>query len=288
MRERSAREREERVISAHAVIQEMQAQGVTISQNEVARRTGFSVGFVNKHLRYEIEQAQKQQKESTHKPRTTRNIDVLENELEKLKVSNKRLQTILDEQRRMNKELLAQAAQVVDLEDEVKRLRTVIKELQGSLHTAQANVVDLPVQNLPAQGDNVVPINGKTSKNNKDELKSQQFSFMEQVENELSSLNISFNETFKKQIKSKPESVVINAIEALKEAIGEGTKIGDFSKWLYAAIKKESVPNKKHKPTSNRHITTNNFNNTQSTIEEEFASPEELKILSRIFYQPNE
>ncbi|PHJ62442.1 hypothetical protein VF14_17995 [Nostoc linckia z18] len=287
VRERSAREREERVISAKAVIQEMQDQGVTISQNEVARRTGFSVGFVNKHLRNEIEQAQKQQKESTQKPRTARNIDVLENELEKLKASNKRLQTILDEQRRMNKELLAQAAQVVDLEDEVKRLRTVIKELQGSSLTAQGKVVDLPVQNLPAQGDNVVPISVKTSKNHKDELKPQPFSFLEQVKNELSLLNIPFNKTFQEQIKSKPESVVINAIEALKEAINEGAKINNSSKWLYAAINKESVPNKILKPISNRY-TTDNWNYTESTIEEELASLEELKVLSSIFSQPND
>jgi len=286
VRERSAREREERILSAQAVIQEMQDQGVTISQNEVARRTGFSVGFVNKHLRYEIEIAQKRQKESAQKPRTARNIDALENELEKLKASNKRLQTILDEQRRMNKELLAQAAQVVGLEDEVKLLRTVIKDLKAPSPTAQEKVANSPVQNLPAHGDNVVPINAKTSKNSKDELKSQQFSFMERVEYELSSLNISLNETFKKQIKSKSESVVINAIEALKEAISEGTKIENLSKWLYAAIKKESEPNKKPKPTSNRHI-TNNFNNRQSIIEEELASPEELKVLSSIFGQPN-
>ncbi|MEH1811545.1 MAG: DUF6262 family protein [Nostoc sp.] len=283
VRERSAREREERILSAQSVIQEMLNQGVTISQNEVARRTGFSVGFVNKHLRYEIEKAQKQQKEFAQKPRTPRNIDALENELEKLKASNKRLQTILNEQRRMNKELLAQAAQVVDLEDEVKRLRTVIDELRNP----QKKVADLPVQNLPAQGDNVVPINGKTSKNSKNELKSQQLSFIQQVEHELSSLNIKFNTTFKNLIKSKSQSVVINAIEALKEAIDEGNNIDNRSGWLYAAIDKESEPNKKPKPTSNPD-TTYYFYNTHSTIEEELASREELKGLSSIFSQPND
>lgn len=293
VRERSAREREERILSAQSVIQEMLNQGVTISQNEVARRTGFSVGFVNKHLRYEIEQAQKRQKESVQKPRTARNIDALENELEKLKASNKRLQTILNEQRRMNKELLAQAAQVVGLEDEVKLLRTVIKDLKASSPTAQEKAANLPVQNLPAHGDNVVPINGKTSKNSKNELKSQQLNFIQQVESDLSSLNIKFNETFNKLIKSKPEYVVINAIEALKEAINEGTKIDDSSKWLYAAIKKESVPNKIPnkipKPTSNPD-TTYYFYQTHSTstIEEELASREELKGLSSIFSQPND
>ncbi|MDZ8070401.1 MAG: DUF6262 family protein [Nostoc sp. DedQUE08] len=287
VRERSAREREERILFAQAVIQEMQDQGVTISQNEVARRTGFSVGFVNKHLRYEIEIAQQRQKESAQKPRTARNIGALENELEKLKASNKRLQTILNEQRRMNKELLAQAAQVVDLEDEVKRLRTVIKELHSSSHTAQEKVVNLPVQNLPAQGDNVVPINGKTSKDSEDELESQQLKFMKQVEYEFYALNITFNATFKKLIKSKSESVVNNAIEALKEAIREGTKIDNSSKWLYAAIKKESVPNKKPKPTSNPD-TTYYFYQTHSTIEGELASREELKGLSSIFSQPND
>ncbi|MEH2436191.1 MAG: DUF6262 family protein [Nostoc sp.] len=289
VRERSAREREERVISAKAVIQEMQDQGVTISQNEVARRTGFSVGFVNKHLRNEIETAQKQQKESTQKPRTARNIDVLENELEKLKASNKRLQTILDEQRRMNKELLAQAAQVVDLEDEVQRLRTVIKELQGSSSNAQGKVVNLPVQNLPAQVGNVVPINktsSESSNHNTGELLIDQPNFIEQIQEQLSLLNISLNPTLKEKMKSKPESVVINAIAALKEAIEQDTKIQNPSGWLCKAIERESVPNKKYKPISNRY-TTDNLNNTHSAIKQEFASPEDLEMLSSIFGQSN-
>ncbi|MHC5722553.1 MAG: DUF6262 family protein [Nostoc sp.] len=290
VRERSAREREERILSAQAVIQEMQDQGVTISQNEVARRTGFSVGFINKHLRDEIEKAQKQQKESTQKPRTVRNIGALENELEKLKASNKRLQTTLDEQRRINKKLLAQIAPVVDLEDEVNRLRTVIKELHSSSHTAQGKVVNLPVQNLPAQGDNVVPINktsSASSNHSTGELLIDQPNFIEQIEEQLSLLNISLNPTLQQKINSKPESVVINAIAALKEAIEQDTKIPNPSGWLYKAIERESVPNKIPKPTSNRY-TTDNLNNRQSTIEEELASPEELKVLSSIFGQPND
>lgn len=288
VRERFALAREEKILSAQNIIKKMLNEGITVSQNEVARRTGISVGFINKYLRYEIQKALQQQKESTRKVRSRSNIDTLENELEKLKASNQRLQKQLAEQRRMNKEILAQAARVVDLDDEVERLRTVIRELQAFSHIAQGKVVNLPVQNLPAQGDFVVSINGKTSKNSEDELKSQQLSFMKQVEYELYALNISFNETFQKQIKSKPESVVMNAIEALKEAIDEGTKIDNLSKWLYAAIKKESEPNKKPKPTSNDHIITDKFNNRQSTIEKEFASREELKGLSSIFSQPND
>ncbi|MEH2153260.1 DUF6262 family protein [Nostoc sp.] len=290
VRERSAREREERILSAQSVIQEMQDQGVTISQNEVARRTGFSVGFVNKHLRDEIEKAQKQQKESVQKPRTARNIGRLENELEKLKASNKRLQTILDEQRRMNKELLAQAAQVVGLETKVNRLRTVIKGLKASLRTAKEKVVNLPVQNLPAQVGNVVPINktsSESSNHSTGELLIDQPNFIEQIQEQLSLLNISLNPTLEQKINSKPGSVVINAIAALKEAIEQDTKIPNPSGWLYTAIERESVPNKKYKAISNRY-TTDNLNNTQSTIEEELASPEELKVLSSIFGQPND
>lgn len=186
----------------------------------------------------------------------------------------------------MNRELLAQAAQVVGLEDEVKLLRIVIKDLKASSPTAQEKVVNLPVQNLPAHGDNVVPINGQTSKNSEDELKSQQLSFMKQVEYELYALNIKFNATFKKLIKSKPESVVNNAIQALKQAMIKGDKIDDSSKWLYAAIKEEYVPENKPETTSNSYITY--FDNRQSILEEELASREELKVLSSIFAQPND
>ena len=49
------------------IIEVMLDQGVTISQNEVARVAGVSVGFINKHLQDVVERAkQRQQKLLEH------------------------------------------------------------------------------------------------------------------------------------------------------------------------------------------------------------------------------
>jgi len=151
VRERFTNEREEKVRKAEYVIEEMLDQGVTISQNEVARRTGFSVGFVNKHLRSEIENARRKQQESAGKSRTVRQLSAEAKDLERLRLLNRRLREELEEQRRFNKELLAQVARVVDLEDEVERLRTQSRELWVKLQASPEKVVNLPVQNMFAQ-----------------------------------------------------------------------------------------------------------------------------------------
>ncbi|MBD0345906.1 MAG: hypothetical protein ICV63_13990 [Coleofasciculus sp. Co-bin14] len=151
VRERFANQREKKVALAQDVIEEMLDQGVTISQNEVARRTGFSVGFVNKHLAYEIEKAKQKQEDSARKSRTVRQLSAEGKELERLRLLNRRLQGQLEEQRRAKKELRAQVARVVDLEDEVNRLRTQSRELWAKIQASQEKVVNLPVQNMSVQ-----------------------------------------------------------------------------------------------------------------------------------------
>jgi hypothetical protein len=213
VRERFTNEREEKVRKAEYVIEEMLDQGVTISQNEVARRTGFSVGFVNKHLAYEIEIAKRKQQESAKKSRTVRQLSAEVKDLERLRLLNRRLQQQLEEQRRANKELLAQVARVVDLEDDVERLRTQSRELLAKLQASQEKVVNLPVQNMSAQ-----------------------------IEAALKQTGIKLNSTLRQEIPRHSQEAVLKAIEAF-EQYRSIHDVGTLAACLMKALKEEWTPN---------------------------------------------
>ena len=216
VRERFANEREEKVRKAQDVIEEMLDQGVTISQNEVARRTNFSVGFVNKHLAYEIEKAKQKQQESARKSRTVRQLSAEVKDLERLRLLNRRLREQLEEQRRANKELLAQVARVVDLEDEVERLRTQSRELWTTLQASQASqekVVNLPVQNMSAQ-----------------------------VEAALKQTGIQLNSTLRQEITRHSQEAVLKTIEAF-EQYRNIHAVDNPAACLMKALKEEWKPN---------------------------------------------
>ena len=287
IRERFAREREERIREAKSAIEEMLDQGITISQNEVARRTGISVGFINKHLRLAIEKAKKQQREAVHKPRTTRSLTTLEKEVERLTLTNRRLREQLDEQKQINKALLAQVARVVDLEDEVERLRTQNRELLAYWQTSQEKVVNLPGQKTSHQGINKPPSSLDKKISDTDCQNTQttdQLSFTKRIERELSELGITLNSTLKRKIKSKPEQVIVNAIEALKQAWEKGTVIQSPGGWLAEAIDSEWVKNETLEPPSNpQSEVKSSVPQPELEAEEELASPEDLKALSSKF-----
>ncbi|HEY9636716.1 MAG TPA: DUF6262 family protein [Coleofasciculaceae cyanobacterium] len=213
VRERFANEREEKVRKAQHVIEEMLDQGVTISQNEVARRTGFSVGFVNKHLAYEIEKAKQKQQESVTKSRSVRKLSAEAKDLELLRLLIRRLREQLEEQRRANKELLAQVARVVDLEDEVERLRTQSRELWAKLQVSQEKVVNLPVQNISAQ-----------------------------IEAALKPTGIQLNPTLRQEIPRHSQEAVLKAIEAF-EQYRSIHAVDNPAACLVKALKAEWKPN---------------------------------------------
>lgn len=151
VQERFTRERDDRFRKVQDAIEVMLARGISISQNEVARTVGVSVGFINKHLRDVVEEAKRQQQKSAGTLHTVRQLTAETKELERLKLMNRRLREQLEEQRRANKELLAQVARVVDLEDEVERLRMQSRELLATLKASQDKVAHLPVQKTPTQ-----------------------------------------------------------------------------------------------------------------------------------------
>lgn len=140
--ERFHLEREHKKRQAKLIIEEMLDQGITISQNEVSRRTGFSPGWVNKHLRIDINKAQQKQRDSARKIRASRQIDTDFKELERLRLTNRRLRDQLEEQRRMNQALLGQVSEVVYWENEAKTQLTQCKELQISLDILRARITE--------------------------------------------------------------------------------------------------------------------------------------------------
>ncbi len=225
VRARFANEREEKVALAQYVIEEMLDQGVTISQNEVARRSGFSVGFVNKHLAYEIEIAKRKQQEFAIKSRTVRQLSAEAKDLERLRLLNRRLQQQLEEHRRANKELLAQVARVVDLEDDVERLRTQSRELWATLQASQEKVVNLPVQNVSTQIDAAVKQAG-----------------------------IQLNATLRQEIPQHTQEAVLKAIEAF-EQYRNTHAVDNAAACLMKAIKEEWKPNiaDEQSPTPEKH-----------------------------------
>ena len=151
VQERFKRERQDKFRKIQDTIQVMHEQGVTISQNEVARAAGVSVGFINKHLRDVVEAAKRRQQNSAGTLHTVRQLTAETKELERMKLMNQRLKDKITEQRRANQELLAQVARVVDLEDEVERLRTQNRELLATLKVSQTKVAPLRVQRTQTQ-----------------------------------------------------------------------------------------------------------------------------------------
>lgn len=225
VQERFAREREDRFRKVQDTIEVLLAQGITISQNEIARAAGVSVGFINKHLRDVVEKAKRRQQESAGTLHTVRQLSAEARELERLKLINRRLREQLDEQRRANKQLLAQVARVVDLEDEVELLRKQNRELLSALQASKEKVVSLPVlNNLPVEN---------TSK---------------QVEAALEQTGIKLNSKLRQEIYQHSPDAVLKAIEAFKQYSSEHT-IQKPAACLLRAIQEEWESNITQEPT---------------------------------------
>lgn len=220
VQQRFAREREDKFCKVQDVIEVMLAQGVTISQNEVARAAGVSVGFINKHLKDVVEKAKQRQQKSAGTLHTVRQLSADIKELERLKLMNRRLKDQLDEQRRANKELLAQVARVVDLEDEVELLRTQNREILTTLKVSQDKVVHLPAQ--------------KT-----------------QVEAALEQTGIKLSLGLRKEVRQHSSQAILKAIEAFEQYCSVHT-VNKPAACLLRAIQEEWEPNVAQEPATQK------------------------------------
>ncbi|MEM9808712.1 MAG: DUF6262 family protein [Cyanobacteria bacterium P01_D01_bin.56] len=262
VKQRFAREREEKLSQAKAVIDELIEQGVTVSQNEIARRTGFSVGFVNKHLRGVIEQARQRQRQRTQKPRAARSVGTLEKENERLTASNRRLRQELDKHKSINRQLLAQVAQVVELEDEVALLRTQNRELLATWKSNQEKVIHLPTGTPRAEKRSL-----------------SESGFSDQIETELKTLGIKLTSTLRKTIEAASEQTVLCALEALKEA-SQSKNIKRPGGWLKSAIEGKWVQNESIRDTKETQYSEDFMNWYQKAVAAKFVLDIPAKHLS--------
>ena len=221
-------------------------------------------------------------------------METVEKELERLKLINSRLKDELAAEKRKKKELLAQVAQVVDLEDEIELLRRQNRELLNYWKASQEKVVPitLPKSDKPINESidsaNEVSIES-SEKDHQETLLDQTEDLKERINQELSHLGIPLNSTLKKTIQAASDAIVLEAIEALKKQLSR-QDITNPGGWLNKAIKEswkkaESLPQEEGKNISDKL-----FPDTSDSVELEptrtLASPEILKALNKIFNKP--
>lgn len=230
VKERFSREREKKFLKVHDVIAEMLDEGITVSQNEVARQSGISVGFINKHLRSVVQEASQRQQSSSSNSYTMRHLKADTKELEKLKSTIHRLREQYEEQRKINKALLAQVAQIVDLEDEVKLLRTQNRELLAQIRGFKEKVVNFPVQ-LP-QNVSLAQIPSQRPTQNQ----------ATQIKEALKKTNIRISSKLRQEADKHSHEAVLKAILAFQQYRSEHT-ITKPGACLMKAIQEEWEPN---------------------------------------------
>jgi hypothetical protein len=108
----------------------------------------------------------------------------------------------------------------------------------ASDRSTASNLPDLTLEK-PLDPSIVEPVAKVTALQQKRNIKS---NVSDRIEQELVSLGVKLNSTLSKVIRSAPESVVMNAIAALKEAITSG-RIEHPGGWLKTAIESQWIPN---------------------------------------------
>jgi predicted transcriptional regulator len=146
----------------------------------------------------------------------------------------KKLESEIKDLRNVNKGIAGKLYQLQELESLVARLRVENESLKSQLEVGRSAVLTLP-DLMSAE-----PVTKVTSLKEKRTIKS---SISDGIKQELDGLGVKLNSTLSKVIRSAPESVVMNAITALKEAITSG-RIEHPGGWLKTAIESQWIPNK--------------------------------------------
>jgi hypothetical protein len=273
VRERFASERDEKIRLAKQIIADLLDQGLIISQNEVARQSGISVGFINKYLKLEVERARKKQLEGAKPAKTPRHLETVEKEVERLKLTVRRLNDELSSEKLKNKQLLAQVAQVVDLEDEIELLKTQNRELIAYYRVSQEKVVNLPIPTPPTAPQKAQKAVLSSESPSEPEKRS--------IIQEIEALGITLNTTLKQTLKNASEAQIFQAIEAVKDQMSRN-EVKNPAGLLNKAIKEGWNKGESHPilTEENRAKTVKN-KSSQSELDcsQDLASPEDLSIL---------
>lgn len=207
-----------------------------ISFANVAREAGLSLSYLYKipEVKERVSELRTQQRktEKPHKSQTASEASKATIVYE-LRERIKKLEGEIRELRKINEGMAGRLYQLQEFQSLVDRFRLENEDLKSQLFAVKAQIS--PMSNLTS----VESSSRVTLLEDKRTAKSR---ISDQMKRELDCLGIKLNSTLTKIISSAPESVVLNAIAALQEAISSG-RIERPGGWLKTAIEAQWIPN---------------------------------------------
>ncbi|MCP6763259.1 MAG: DUF6262 family protein [Fischerella sp. CENA71] len=225
-------------------IESIRKMGGKINFHSVARVANVSISYLYKYP--DIKQyitSLRSQSEAMPQAKSSTSVahESDSKVISRLKQRLMQLENDKQELKRQNEALAGQVYRVHSLQEQVKRQQQIIEDLHNSLKSAQSQLSETKITPItkvvinPGQNQQVA-----SSVGNKVNTQS---TISEQIQSELKAFGISLNSTLRRKILSHPELVVVQAIEALKQAIENGNTIHSPGAWLSTAIDDQWVKN---------------------------------------------
>jgi len=250
------RKRQDALRRTDEAINRLVKQGKHITFPSVAEEAGVSVTYLYKYdeLKERIEHLRNQQekkfkKPSNPQPATDNSKAVIvynfKQEINKLRTENKGLRDQVEmvygrlhslKAAEQEAESLRQEVEVLMVENRRMLLENDLLKKRLNEYFIQENEISLPPNIEPVA--TVMPLREK---------KTRRSAISDEIKLKLTEVGIELNTTLTKTIKAASDTMVLSAIEALKEAMGNGD-IERPGGWLNKAIRDGWIPNEKHLP----------------------------------------
>ncbi|TFI55099.1 hypothetical protein BLD44_007125 [Mastigocladus laminosus UU774] len=240
--------KKEAIEKTEKAIAELTLSDEEITFISIAKKAGVSVSYLYKYeeLKNRIKHLREQQKQTLKKksppeqqnyqPASDKSKSVL---IYNLREENKRLRAEIEGLRRHIEVVQGRNYELVGVSAENTRLKQQLESLTQQLEECHRHA-----SSSPSISDN----NPKVATLDKKKSKRQDIS--ENIKSKLYNIGISLNTTLTKTIKSKPEEIILIAIEALEEAVERGQQIENLGGWLNRAIQDGWMPSEKHLPST--------------------------------------
>lgn len=236
LQEAAAQKAKESALRVEKALERMIKQGQIISFKSVAQAANVSTAYLYKQedLRNRIETLRDQQKQ---RPKTKQPPPASDNSksliISTLREENKKLRAEIEGLRRVNEGLAGRVYHLQGADDLAQRLKVENAELKQQLEECRQQVQQSTI--APVENSKVTSLEKKRAGRS---------NISDKVKQQLDSLGIQLNSTLTKVIKSASEETVLDAIEALKEAISDGD-VDKPGGWLKTAIEQGWKPNGK-------------------------------------------
>lgn len=219
--------------SVNTALEKMVKQGAKINFQTVAREANVSVSYLYKYpeIKTRIAEIRNQQsvmpRPRMSEPTSNKSHQKIVN---RLKNRIKQLEREVTELKKLNQGLAGQVYRVSELEAMVERQRRQIEDLETRLKECMETKQVVKT----TKERKVTPIS---------QAKTKKSDINNQIKSELKTLGIKLTTTLRSTINAADEQTVVNAIEALKEAL-EKDDIKSPGGWLKSAIEGGWVKNK--------------------------------------------